>query len=152
MTTTTALVIFDLDGTLSDATHRQHLVQGKKKNFTAFYEACGLDKVKIATVKVMHGMFLAGFDIWVWSGRSDEVEAQTIRWLKDNGVWYMLNELRMRKAGDYTPDDVLKMGWYDALPQEDKERLLLTFDDRDRMVAAWRGKGVVCFQVAPGNF
>lgn len=31
-------------------------------------------------------------------------------------------------------------------------RLVMTFDDRDRVVAMWRRNGVVCAQVAPGDF
>lgn len=32
------------------------------------------------------------------------------------------------------------------------ERLVATFDDRTRVVEMWRGCGVTCFQVAPGEF
>ena len=35
---------------------------------------------------------------------------------------------------------------------EDRARLVMVFDDRDRVVNMWRRNGVVCAQVAPGDF
>ena len=58
----------------------------------------------------------------------------------------------MRREGDYTPDDELKASWYGDLNLVDRERLVGVFDDRDKVVAMWRSKGVACFQVAPGDF
>ena len=29
---------------------------------------------------------------------------------------------------------------------------IIAFDDRDRVVAAWRSAGIPCLQVAPGDF
>jgi hypothetical protein len=50
------------------------------------------------------------------------------------------------------PDDQLKESWLKAMSPEDRARLVMTFDDRDRVVAMWRRNGVVCAQVAPGDF
>ena len=58
----------------------------------------------------------------------------------------------MRRAGDFTPDEVLKRKWYEELGSHDKARLVAVFDDRDKVVAMWRSIGVACFQVAPGKF
>lgn len=149
---TAPLVIFDLDGTLSDASHRQHLVQGTKKDFRAFYAACYLDSPKQPAIAVLRALHAAGNEIWIWSGRSDEVIVKTFEWLAKYELLPLIRHFRMRVEGDYTPDDKLKMFWYGELTQADKERLLLTFDDRDRMVKAWRERGVTCFQVAPGDF
>ena len=60
--------------------------------------------------------------------------------------------LRMRKQGDYTPDEVLKKQWFDELSTHDRMRLMCVFDDRDKVVKMWRDEGVACFQVAPGEF
>lgn len=151
------LVIFDLDGTLSDASHRQHLVDRTKLGFAkpdwrAFYAACGADKPMEHTISVALALLCAGFELWVFSGRSDEVEAETHRWLTAHDIGGVFTTIRMRPSGNTTPDDVLKMQWYDAMSEKDRDRLMLVFDDRDRMVAAWRDRGVPCFQVAPGNF
>ena len=144
------IVICDLDGTITDATHRQHLVQGEKKDFRAFYAAAHLDTPKNAIIHTLQALHHFGATIWIWSGRSDEVRGTTMIWLLQHDVPY--SWLQMRRAGDYTPDDALKMSWFDGLPPEQRERVKLTLDDRDRMVKAWRARGITCFQVAPGDF
>lgn len=58
----------------------------------------------------------------------------------------------MRPAGDTTPDHELKQSWLLSLPNEDRERLMCAFDDRQRVVDMWRRNGVLCCQVAPGDF
>lgn len=45
---------------------------------------------------------------------------------------------------------IVKAEWYDALPAI--ERPILTYDDRRQVVDMWRARGVVCCQVAPGEF
>ena len=148
------LYIFDLDGTLALIEHRRHHVEGDKKDWTAFYKACVNDPPCTAVLQLAQELHLAGNEVWVWSGRSDEVRDETIEWLTYHlqRVDWVPPVLRMRPAGDYTPDDRLKMAWYDDLPAHDRDRLVMTFDDRDRMVAAWRARGVTCAQVAPGDF
>jgi hypothetical protein len=50
-------------------------------------------------------------------------------------------------AGDHRPDTALKAEWMDEGRKPD-----LVFEDRASMVAMWRSRGVVCCQVAPGDF
>jgi phosphoglycolate phosphatase-like HAD superfamily hydrolase len=147
------LVIFDLDGTLSDASHRVHLLDKKrgKPDWRAFYAACVGDTVHLHTKAVARALLNAGHEMWLFSGRSDEVYSETLLWLADNGLDFF-HRMRFRQAGDYTADDILKMNWYDEMEEGDRARLMVVFDDRDRMVRAWRLRGVPCFQVAEGDF
>jgi len=146
------LVIFDLDGTLADNSHRKHLVEGKKKDFDAFDAACVGDSPHKAVYETLWAFAERGFDIWIFSGRSDEYRTETIEWLAMNCVLGPVSEIKMRRAGDYTKDDQMKQQWYKAMSQHDKDRLLCVFDDRDRVVKMWRSLGVTCFQVAEGDF
>ena len=57
----------------------------------------------------------------------------------------------MRRAGDFTPDDVLKRTWLND-GTIDKARVLCAYDDRAKVVQMWRSEGIPCFQVAPGEF
>jgi hypothetical protein len=51
------------------------------------------------------------------------------------------------------PDDKLKQFWLDDLfPELDKNNILCIFDDRQKVVDMWRKNGLICFQVAPGDF
>ena len=145
------IVAFDLDGTLADITHRLHHLEShpqKGKNWPEFFRACVDDKPVWPLIEVLWGMESQSHTIEIWSGRSDIVRDETEEWLKRYAIKY--SKLRMRKDGDYRPDDVLKAEWLEALPES--QRPTLAFDDRQRIVDMWRGHGIICAQVAPGDF
>ncbi|MBB4660019.1 HAD family hydrolase [Parvularcula dongshanensis] len=140
------LVVFDLDGTLADVEHRRHHVTGGNRRWDAFFAAAKDDPPVAAVIAAFHAMKAAGHEVQVWSGRSDAVRADTEAWLERHGL--QPDRLIMRRARDNTPDDVLKESWLDAADRKPD----LVFDDRDKVVAMWRRRGVPCFQVAPGDF
>jgi hypothetical protein len=143
--------IFDLDGTIALMDHRRHILEtDDPKKWDMFFDACVNDVPNIPVIFVMQELYRAGHKIAIWSGRSDRVKKQTVEWLKDRNIRY--HELKMRRDGDYTPDDTLKMNWYISLDLEQKEHVAAVFDDRDKVVAMWRRIGVPCFQVAEGDF
>ncbi|HYE76308.1 MAG TPA: HAD family acid phosphatase [Blastocatellia bacterium] len=142
------IVIFDLDGTLALVEHRQHLVRGKKKKkWREFFAACTADTVNRPVAEMARVLREAGYQIVIFSGRSDEVRAETEKWLSENNVLYDL--LVMRREGDFSPDDQLKREWLERFNKKD---ILCVFDDRDKVVRMWRQQGLTCFQVAPGDF
>lgn len=149
------LYIFDLDGTLALVDHRRHFVENGAGRWREFYAACVNDKPNVPVIRVLNSLVYAAADIRIFSGRSDEVQAQTVSWLLTHAALArreIVSGLRMRKEGDYTPDEVLKKQWLDELSRTDRRRLTAVFDDRDKVVAMWRENGVPCFQVAPGDF
>lgn len=150
------LYIFDLDGTLADASHRQPILDGPggDEKWRAFFAACPADKPIHAVLRTMEALRQHA-DVWIFSGRSDEVFHQTAAWLCVHTTfrWIELETaLVMRRAGDCRADDVVKREFVERMLEEDLGRLVAVFDDRDRVVAMWRSLGIPCFQVAPGNF
>ena len=152
------LYIFDLDGTLALIEHRRKYVECPRgeQDWDAFYAACVGDAPNDPVIDTMERLREAGAEIWIFSGRSDEVRVQTVQWLSDKTT-FLLWELEgpmltMRSAGDYTPDEILKKRWFDGMLVSDKARLVAVFEDRARMVKMWRAAGVPCFQVADGEF
>ena len=154
----TPLYIFDLDGTIALNDHRQHYLEDREdpRRWEKFFAACDKDTPNGPVIDTMCDLRNAGADVWVFSGRSDEVAEETYGWLRRHvpGVTanYQWFRLRMREAGDYTPDDVLKLKWHAEMSPEDRTRLVAVFDDRDKVVEMWRSAGVACFQVARGAF
>jgi len=150
------LYIFDLDGTLALIEHRRHMLDAPdREKWRRFYAACDKDAPNEPVISTMERLRLSS-DVWIFSGRSDEVRDKTVAWLAQH-TSFLTHELQgpmltMRAAGDYTADDVLKRQWLDAMLVDDRRRLVAAFDDRDRVVAMWRDAGVPCFQVAPGEF
>ncbi len=151
------LYIFDLDGTLALIEHRRHMLDAPDRDkWRRFYAACDKDQPNEPVINTMERLRFSGADVWVFSGRSDEVRDKTVAWLSQHTsfmTWELEGPvLTMRAAGDYTADDVLKRQWLDSMLIDDRRRLVAAFDDRDRVVAMWREAGVPCFQVAPGEF
>ena len=142
----TPLIVFDLDGTLADVEHRRHHIQKPNRRWDAFFAACVDDAPVAAVILAFRAHEAAGHRIEVWSGRSDAVRAETEDWLTRHGL--APARLLMRPARDSTPDDQLKEGWLD----EADPAPALVYDDRNKVVAMWRRRGVPCFQVAPGDF
>lgn len=149
------LYIFDLDGTLADATHRIHHIRGDgRRDWRAFFAACKDDTPNVPVVTTMNRLLMQA-DVWIWSGRSDEVRDDTIEWLAYHTLLdgsTIEDVLTMRREGDYTDDATLKEAWLKNMNASDRARLVAVFDDRHRVVEMWRRNGVPCFQVAPGRF
>ena len=144
-------IIFDLDGTLADITHRLHMIDKSKgkPDWPAFFMACVDDKPIPEMVRLAR--CLAGCTVDIWSGRSDIVRPQTEFWLDVRGLGFVTGDhLRMRKEGDYRADHIVKEDWLYALPKSQWPDIV--FDDRKQVVDMWRVHGIRCCQVAPGEF
>lgn len=156
------LYIFDLDGTLALINHRRHFVERDRgeQDWESFHAACVDDAPNLPVIRVMESLRRFA-DVWIFSGRSDEVREQTVEWLLKHTSFLSSDfdivsgtqdVLTMRSHGDYTPDDRLKKQWLDYMLECDKRRIIAVFDDRDRVVAMWRRAGIACLQVADGDF
>lgn len=148
-------VVFDMDGTLSDLSHRLHHIQGRSKDWRRFFAESGGDAPIEAGLKMLR--ILAESDavdrLEIWTGRSREAELQTLEWLRahtDLDVDQLT--VRMRPEGDRRRDTALKKGWLDDLRASGELLPDLVFEDRAAVVAMWRAEGIACFQVAEGDF
>lgn len=140
--------LFDIDGTIADATHRLHFIENKPKNWPAFFDACVDDK------PIQHVIDLAvtisrDTEIVYVSGRSDRVKYQTLEWLRMFAL--PSGNLYMRKDGDFRPDHMVKLELL-AQIRADGFDPIMAFDDRNQVVEMWRANGIPCAQVAPGDF
>lgn len=140
------VVIFDLDGTISDPSHRLHFVKSKQKDFDSFYAGVAEDKPKWDVINLLLKLkYDSLMEIWIVSGRSDLVRKETEEWLRSYGIVDV--PLIMRKHGDYTHDATLKRQWLLDGTIPNKERILFCVDDRQRVVDMWRSEGLTCMQV-----
>lgn len=140
-------VVFDLDGTLALTDHRAHFLTrpSKEKDWRGFYAACDRDAPCHPLIRTLLALDATGAEVEIWSGRSDEVADKTAAWLGEHGLGHI--KIRTRRTGDHRPDTVLKTEWLD-----EGRRPALVFEDRASVVAMWRERGIVCCQVAPGDF
>ena len=170
-------IVFDLDGTLADTAHRNHFIERPvgKKDWDAWNKAC-VDDTPLPACQILCNAWWDGSEIQIWSGRSEEVRKETEDWLVkhledraniDAFPWITHYEngqpvldygevanpiiLKLRPKKCYTPDNELKAQWLKESIEEGWTPGLV-FEDRTRMVEMYRGKGIPCFQVAPGDF
>jgi phosphoglycolate phosphatase-like HAD superfamily hydrolase len=143
--------LFDLDGTLADGSHREHLIKcaPEDKKWAEYFDLCDLDTPITHNIIVANSLNSAGWAIIIPSGRSDLVKGKTIMWLQKYFPWY--EKLYMRAADDFTNDDELKIKMLEQI-RKDGYDPIMAFDDRTRVVNAWRAAGIPCAQVAPGDF
>ena len=145
-------IVFDLDGTLSDSTHRNHFIlDHTPKKWREFYLACGEDTPILPTIHLLKLLYNAGDSIEIWTGRSDIVFEQTIDWLSRYDIlsWHA-RDMKMREEGDRREDVELKKAWLDECSPQNRPDL--AFDDRSRVVEMYRENGIPCYQVAKGDF
>ena len=99
------LYIFDLDGTLADLQHRKHMLDEKYDNnrWRRFYAACDKDSPIQHVIDTMERLRRFA-DVWIFSGRSEEVRDKTVAWLTQH-TSFMAHELdtalTMRQEGDH---------------------------------------------------
>ncbi len=147
--TTKPVVIFDIDGTLADISKRRHFVEGqKKKNWAAFNQAMVNDIPKADIVALYRALYTQ-YHVIVVSGRTDDFRTQTEEWFRK---WQIpLNELYMRRFGDYRADNIIKEEILHKL-QAKGYQIKLVVDDRDSVVTMWRSHGITCLQCDYGDF
>jgi phosphoglycolate phosphatase-like HAD superfamily hydrolase len=141
-------VVFDLDGTLAQIEHRLHFIDdsSSRKDWAGFHKACERDEPCGPVIAALEALMAAGHEVEIWSGRSDDAAEQTLTWLVAHGLGHV--RFRLRPAADRRPDTELKAQWFDEASRKPD----LVFEDRASVVAMWRSRGVICAQVAPGNF
>ena len=91
-----------------------------------------------------------GFNIVIFSGRSDKTKFTTRSWLSNNRVPFHKLVMRPHKTMNFVSDEVLKKDMLDKYV--DINDIFMVVDDRQKVVDMWRSLGLICVQVAEGNF
>jgi len=145
-------VVFDMDGTLADCSHRLQYAQSKQ--WDEFHSRCKEDDVivKIADMLVL----MAGVvEIIILTGRPEKYRAATQQWLDESNLSIFCDEILMRSDDDWRPDYEMKIN---ALEKKfgSKEKVLenvwMVIDDRDSVVEGLRNYGLTVLQPAVGGY
>lgn len=142
--------IFDVDGTLSDASHRKHWVANKPKNWPAWNAGMANDPVHLDIVEFAHIAKERDLAVVVCTGREEVYRDVTENWLA-NKAKVPYDKVYMRSKKDYRDDSIIKKELLEQIRADGFDPLLV-FDDRNRVVNMWRELGIRCLQVAPGDF
>ena len=147
-------IIFDLDGTLAIIDKRREVSTkpNGKLDWKKFFNPSNikLDEPNPPVIKMTQLFAEQGFNIVIFSGRSNKTERSTRSWLTNHNIPFHKLVMRDSETNHFTPDWVLKKDMLDE--HVDINDVFLVVDDRDRVVQLWRSLGLTTFQVADGDF
>jgi len=142
-------VIFDMDGVLSDATGRQHYLEGPgRKDWMGFFLACGEDPAIESAVRLAQ-LLDPEVAVVLLTGRPIRVRRLTRDWLARHGVRWDL--LIMRPSGDYGASLAYKRKTIAELRDLGYD-VRLAFEDDVRNVEMFQSEGVPCVYLHSGYY
>jgi hypothetical protein len=141
-------VIFDIDGVLSDAAGRQHFIERGNGDWSAFFEACGDDRV-IEEIARLLELLDASLAVVLLTGRPLRVQPQTLAWLHRYGLRWDL--LVMRERGDYAQVTNFKQRTVVDLRAHGFD-LRLAFEDDPSNHAMYVADGIPCVYIHSGYY
>lgn len=144
-------VVFDIDGTLANLTHRLHFIKNGNHDWDKFFEAAVNDAPIPQMIELLNALCVQGYRIILVSGRTDKIKQETILWLLDNGVEAAYT-IYMRVEGDYRKDTIIKKEILAMIRQDfPDDEISFVVDDRPSVVKMWRDEGLICLQCTEWN-
>ena len=147
-------IIFDIDGTLADASHRRHLVTGGNRKWPRFFDEMVNDPPHagvclLAELLGGHPLAISGhLKLFLASGRPETHRKQTEDWLLEHvpGYFGAAEALLMRAAGDYRADTEVKREMLHAI-REQGFNPRIAVDDRPSIIEMWQSEGLTVLDV-----
>jgi len=141
-------IIFDIDGTLLDNSHRLHHIKEKPKDWLTYVAELDNDTPIPETVELLELLMEQGYAIILSTGRKESEREGTEAVFERYGIEF--DELYMRPNGDNRRDDILKQENLDKIKLVYKP--IMVFEDRTRCSEMYRNNGLKCYQIAKGDF
>ena len=140
------VIICDLDGTISDYSHR---VKYYKKRQYEKFNSEGKNDFPIENIcNILRYIHSPTNEIVIITARGDNYFNETVNWLKMNDIPF--DKLLMRPREDNSPDYECKKKLFEN--HVNFSDVWFVLEDRKCVVDMWRGEGLTCLQVAPGDF
>ena len=147
-------ILVDIDGTISDPSHRLHLVrETDKKDWDKFFELDKFDKPIKEPIdflnKVLNEHMLQDIFVFVVTARPKRTRLSTKKWLEDHGIF--ADSIYMRDDNDYRIDYLVKE---DMLKQIKMIEItpILALEDRPAIVDLYRRNGIETIQITNGDY
>lgn len=147
------VVVFDIDGTLTNSKHRNHILeeidpiraQYTKEELKAdkelkksvdkkvsevwmkFHELSKHDEPIAEMIDLVKKYKSQGYKVYAFSGRADEVRDDTVAYFKDLGVEFDL--LKMRRAEQRIKSPYLKNAWVNKYIVSEGDEMHVMYED-----------------------
>lgn len=141
-------VVVDMDGVLSDASQRQHLLEGPIQHWEAFFAACGADAPIDEALEVVR-LLDPEVAVVLLTARPIRVRPQTLDWLGRHPVRWDL--LIMRDEDDWSSSHLFKRVELRELRRAGFDPRLAV-DDDPRNVEMYRKEGVPALYFHSGYY
>ena len=145
------LVIFDLDGVISNASHRQHFMRESPKNFRGFFLAA-VDDPPLDVGRALAASVADDHAVAILTARPFYVAENTRSWLAANDVRHDLLILRPRwgttsrgTAADFKRRELHRL-W------EAGYEVTVALDDDERVINMYRSEGVFALYIHSGYY
>ena len=130
------LAVFDIDGVLADVRHRLHHVEGRPKDWDAFFDAAA-DDPPLAQGVALAQESAGECDVVYVTGRPERCRADTLAWFRRHGL--PEGRLSMRRDNDRRPARLAKPQLLRALARD--RVVAVVVDDDAQVCEAYRKAG-----------
>lgn len=143
------IIIVDIDGTLTKVGARVSCLEKSPPDWDEFYKRCGEDEPVREIIRMVNTL-CQYYRVVICTGRRESCRSATEQWFTENG-FIEFGQMIMRSNGDFRHDTILKPELLERNGIDLKE-IAFVIEDRNSMVKKWREMGLVCLQVAEGDF
>lgn len=120
------LAVFDLDGTLADSGHRQHFLERKPRDWSAFFAAAPQDPPLAEGVELCQEA-AQECEVMYLTGRPERCRRDTVAWLVEQGL--PEGRIFMRRNDDRRPARHTKLEILRRLGGDREIRMLVDDDE-----------------------
>jgi len=143
------IVLVDIDGVISDASQRQHFLEGDTRDWKGFFLAAEHDEPLDSFVEVLN-VFDRDLAVVLLTARPDYLREITIEWLGSNGIRWDALILRGRRDGRLQSPDFKRRSVRELHAKGYEIRV--AFDDDKRNVQAFVDEGLRAVYVHSGYY
>ena len=135
-------IIVDLDGTLCNTKHRNHILETNPGNWDKFNEGIPFDIPNPWCMEIVENFAKEGYHILFVTGRNSNTHDATEQWLRTYLNPTVQWDLHMRPDHNYIADTIIKTNIYftKILPFYD---VVFCVDDKRSICDLWRSLGLV---------
>jgi phosphoglycolate phosphatase-like HAD superfamily hydrolase len=130
------LAVFDVDGVLADVRHRLHHLEGRPKNWSAFF-AAAVDDPPLAEGVALCLESAKDCEVVYVTGRPEHCRQDTVDWFRRQGL--PEGRLSMRGDGDRRPARMAKPQLLRRLARD--RTVAVVVDDDEQVCAAYEQAG-----------
>lgn len=129
------IYIFDLEGTLTNSSWREHLIP----DYKSFHKLFPEDKPKNNNCELLR-ICASNSRVYILTGMMEKHRAMAVNWLFSNKLF--CDKLIMRPNNNFMPSPEFKVKWIINNISNYKHRVSMVFDDRDDVVLEMLNNGI----------